>query len=238
MGDEEDDAGSVLVSGRAVSATGLCEQPILWEQDGFVLADGYDLDAERYRGLVLPLEDGQQIQIADQTLIVRPDVATSQRAVEGEPNGGRVKRRSPRVPRPERAEPRVMALRPKLTRFFASKVLLSVRYAMDFKNIGDEVIAHLTAAPGTTVKNRRDRGDLARRVRGVRDSGRVRERDDHEIRPERPREGVARLQGATPGWPHSSSRPVWSCLFDSRSRLTLRACSLAAKVTGPDGRDL
>lgn len=54
---------------------------MLWEQDGFALAGGYDLAAQRYVGLVLPSDEGQ-IPITDQTLVVRPDVATAQRAVE------------------------------------------------------------------------------------------------------------------------------------------------------------
>ena len=67
---------------QAVLHAGLMQSPMLWEQDGFALADGYNPDEKRYRGLVLP-SDGQPIQITDQTLVVRPEVATAQRAAEG-----------------------------------------------------------------------------------------------------------------------------------------------------------
>jgi len=144
--------------GRSVLEAGLREQPILWEQDGFALADGFDTDAERYRGLVLPLDEGQQIQITDQTLIVRPDVATAQRAAEG--GSPRVDGEAVQPAGPSKGEGASVpgetgipvASPAKKTRFFASKGLSSDRYAMDFKNISDEVIAHLTAAPDSTVK--------------------------------------------------------------------------------------
>ena len=144
---------------RSVLEAGLREQPILWEQDGFALADGYDADSERYRGLVLPLDEGQRIQITDQTLIVHPDVATAQRAAEGGPPGA-----PGEAPPGPGGEPEgdqgsgpgdagtPVATPPKKTRFFGTKNLSSDRYAMDFKNLGDEVIAHLAAAPGASLK--------------------------------------------------------------------------------------
>jgi len=143
---------------RSVLEAGLLVQPILWEQDGFALADGYDADAKRYRGLVLPLDEGQQIQITDQTLIVRPDVATAQRAAEGGPTGDEGD--APPVPAGTAGEEAPapggsgtpVAAPTKKIRFFASKSLSSDRYALDFKNIGDEVVAHLAAAPGAAVK--------------------------------------------------------------------------------------
>ncbi len=142
---------------RSVLETGLLQAPMLWEQEGFALADGYDPDAKRYRGLVLP-SDEQPIQITDQTLIVRPDLASTQRtaetaeAVEGDSAtatapGAPSKGRDPapaggstEAPKPQRA-----------TRFFGSKRLSSERYAMDFKNVAEEVLAHLVSTPGATV---------------------------------------------------------------------------------------
>src|SRR6478672_7327879 len=78
---------------RSVLEAGLLEQPMLWKQDGFAIADGYDDATSRYRGLVLPSDDGASIAITGETLIVRPDLAVAQReaetgAVEGEAASG------------------------------------------------------------------------------------------------------------------------------------------------------
>lgn len=144
---------------RDVLYAGLRQAPLLWEQDGFALADGYDSARQRYAGLVLP-SDEEQVSITDRTLIVRPDVATAQRAAEtteavegggdvsdvapdAASDGGRVEPGSDGASSP---------LPPRKTRFFASKQLSSDRYAMDFKNVADEVLAHLASAPGATVK--------------------------------------------------------------------------------------
>jgi hypothetical protein len=58
---------------RSVLIAGLRNPPLLWEHDGFALADGYDADAKRYRGLVLPSDDSFQINITDTTLVVVND---------------------------------------------------------------------------------------------------------------------------------------------------------------------
>lgn len=140
---------------RSVLDAGLREQPILWEQDGFALADGYDEDAKRYRGLVLPLDEGQLVQITDQTLIVRPDVATAQRAAEGGPQEKQPEVPAPVAPEgqePPGSEAESAPVIAKKTRFFASKRVSTDRYAVDFKHIGDELIAQLAAAPGASVR--------------------------------------------------------------------------------------
>jgi len=141
---------------QSVLHAGLLQAPMLWEQEGVALADGYDPEAERYRGLVLP-SDEQPIQITDQTLIVRPDVAIAQRSREapeaadggtedsvpgGPADGGDAGPSGDGVDTPSR---------PQKTRFFASKRLSSDRYAVDFKKVADEVLAHLTSTPGATV---------------------------------------------------------------------------------------
>ncbi|HMM48987.1 MAG TPA: DUF499 domain-containing protein, partial [Miltoncostaeaceae bacterium] len=56
-------------------------QQILWQQEGFALADGYDETTARYRGLTLP-DDRRPIVLTDGTLIVRPERAVAQRAAE------------------------------------------------------------------------------------------------------------------------------------------------------------
>lgn len=147
------------LTNRPVLYAGLLQPPMLWEQDGFALADGYDSGAKRYVGLVLP-SDEQPIQVTDQTLIVHPDVATAQRAAETPeaPSGGDADTDAAPVDPTDggSAEPTGdgadSPLPSQKTRFFASKRLSSDRYAMDFKNVADEVLAHLASAPDATIR--------------------------------------------------------------------------------------
>ena len=67
---------------RAVLDAGLTGPQLLWEQEGFALADGYDEASAKYRALVLPT-DGVTVAVTDATLIVRPERAQAQRAAEG-----------------------------------------------------------------------------------------------------------------------------------------------------------
>lgn len=66
---------------RGALEAGLTGLQLLWEQDGFALADGHDTDAGRYRGLVLP-SDPVTVTITDATVIVPPDRALAQRAAD------------------------------------------------------------------------------------------------------------------------------------------------------------
>jgi predicted AAA+ superfamily ATPase len=141
----------------SVLYAGLQEFPMLWEQDGFALADGYEADAKRYHGLVLPSDDERLIQVTDQTLVVRPEVALAQRAAESpEPATGADAEDEAPTPEgegagPEREDGSRPGARPNVTRFFGSKRLSGERYAMDFKHVADEVLAHLASVPGASV---------------------------------------------------------------------------------------
>jgi len=66
---------------RGVLDTGLTGPQLLWEQEGFALADGYDETTGKYRGLVLPTDD-MYVAVTDATLIVHPESAKAQRAAE------------------------------------------------------------------------------------------------------------------------------------------------------------
>jgi predicted AAA+ superfamily ATPase len=137
---------------RAVLDAGLTGPQLLWEQEGFALADGYEETAGKYRGLVLPT-DGVRVAVTDATLIVRPERAKAQRAAElpaveahaepgpgAAPDFGSERARDPQPPQlPER------------TRFFGSKRLQADRYATDFKKLADEILAPLSATPGVTL---------------------------------------------------------------------------------------
>jgi predicted AAA+ superfamily ATPase len=135
---------------RGVLDTGLSGPHLLWEQEGFALADGYDETSAKYRGLVLPT-DGITVAVTDGTLIVRPERAKSQRAAEVSVDP------EPSVASGSGSEPGIgpethLAHRPpSRTRFFGSKRLQADRYAMDFKKLADEVLGPLGATPGVTL---------------------------------------------------------------------------------------
>src|SRR4051795_6973967 len=66
---------------RGVLDAGLTGPQLLWEEEGFGLADGYDESTGKYRGLVLPT-DSITASVTDATLLVRPERAKEQRVSE------------------------------------------------------------------------------------------------------------------------------------------------------------
>jgi predicted AAA+ superfamily ATPase len=137
---------------RAVLDEGLTGPQLLWELEGFALADGYDEATKKFRALVLPT-DGVSSAVTDATLIVQPELAKAQRAAE-------VPEASPDQPGPV-SEPGAgsgpspggqPAAAPGKTRFFGSKRLQADRYASDFKKLADEVLGPLGTTPGVTLR--------------------------------------------------------------------------------------
>jgi len=144
------------LTNRSVLYAGLLEPPMLWQQDGFALADGYDPETKRYRGLINPAEES--IHVTDETLIVRPELAIAQIAAETPEavttdeggDGGTSSSGESGMPEPAEGDPQPQP-QSKVTRFFGSKRLSGERYGMDFKNVADEVLAHLASVPGAQV---------------------------------------------------------------------------------------
>lgn len=136
---------------RAVLDAGLTGPQLLWEQEGFALADGYDETTEKYRALILPTDD-VTAAVTDATLIVRPERAMAQRAAElpadQEPGGSEPGAGAEPGPGPE---PDVDPQQAGRTRFFGSKRLQADRYASDFKKLADEILGPLGATPGVTL---------------------------------------------------------------------------------------
>ena len=125
---------------------------LTWEQEAYALADSFDDEAKRYRGLrgghVVPLPDADA-----PGLLVKPDIARQQLDTEraqppsggevagagaggesqvpgGGSGSGEVPSGTPPVPRP--------------TRFHGTATLDSERVGRDASRIADEVIAHLS----------------------------------------------------------------------------------------------
>jgi len=135
---------------RAVLNAGLTGPQLLWEHEGFALADGYDDATGTYRALVLP-SDPVAAAVTDATLIVRPERAKAQRVAErpadqaasGSEPGALPEPGPDLVPGPPKS--------PATTRFFGSKRLQADRYASDFKKLADEILGPLAATPGAAV---------------------------------------------------------------------------------------
>ena len=131
-----------------------------WEQDSFAYAEGYDDDAQRYRGL----QTGPRgvITVGDPGLLVRPESARKQIDAElaGAPdvaeetedtNGderGEIKDSG--EPFGEKSNGRTTP--PAAKRYHGSVRLNPTRFGRDASQVADEVIAHLASLLGADVK--------------------------------------------------------------------------------------
>ena len=136
---------SVLLQAIA-SGVGL----LTWEHDAFALADSFDDEAKRYRGL----RCGQVMVLADASgLLVKPDIARRQMDAERpppEPSGDpEVDGAGGRGPAPGagtvpgRVSPEPPAKR-QPTRFHGTVTLDATRVGRDASIVADEVISHLS----------------------------------------------------------------------------------------------
>jgi hypothetical protein len=130
---------------------------LVWQLEAFALAEGYDEEAGRYRGLVLPGDLPEPMSLSDEWLVVKPAVAVQQRAEESTDR--------PIAPTldsdladptttsgdTDRVAPPSPAVRV-VTRYFGSTRLDPQRYGRDFARIQQEVLQHLEAAAGTRLE--------------------------------------------------------------------------------------
>lgn len=141
---------------RGVLNAGLTGPQLLWEEEGFALADGIEEDG-RYRGLAIP-GDGVIVAVSDTTLIVKPEVARAQRDAELAAAGstastdeatndgassGATAPATPGVPEAPSA--------PAKTRFFGSKQVDASKVGTEFRKLYDEVLGPLLSTPGASV---------------------------------------------------------------------------------------
>jgi hypothetical protein len=145
---------------RAVLNAGLTGPQLLWETEGFALAEGVDEDG-KYRGLVLPT-DGASVSVTNATLVVRPDVAKAQRAVElaaADAAGDSVPPQPGEVP--DGARPTgdgdtaggggAVPAPTSKTRYFGSKQVDTNKIGTEIKKLHDEILAPLLGTPGAVV---------------------------------------------------------------------------------------
>ena len=132
-----------------------------WEQDSFAYADSYDEEAGRYRAL----HHGPRGPLADSDagLVVRPEVASKQLAVEAAATAGAGADTTTTYPHTEGQdvdfgeEPTTGPLpgfpgQAKAKRYHGSVRLNSTRVGRDASQIADEVIAHLAGLVGAEVR--------------------------------------------------------------------------------------
>ena len=132
--------------GRRVLAEGIVDMPLIWQTDAFALAAGYDDAVSRYIGLWIPVDSTAAPAATDSLLLVRPEIAMKQRAAEirvpavPDQDGPDVDDPGPPTTNgPDIVFPKVK------TRFYGVKTLNADRIALDFRNVADEVLAHLRA---------------------------------------------------------------------------------------------
>ncbi len=133
---------------------------LTWAQESFGLADSYDEETGRYKGL----RGGDVITLTDQhasELLVKPDVASrqieadrkEQAAAQGggnsdETSGTETSTERPIIGQPEEAYPTIVK-KPK--RFHGTVTLDTTRVGRDASKIAEEVIAHLAGLVGAKV---------------------------------------------------------------------------------------
>ena len=131
---------------------------LTWAQDGFGLADSYDEASSRYKSL----RGGQVVTLTDAhapALLVKPDVAGAQLDAEcvapapagplGASPGGGTQGPTP-TGGPSSGSPTLNASKPK--RFHGTAVLDTTRVGRDASRIAEEVVSHLSALVGASVR--------------------------------------------------------------------------------------
>lgn len=136
---------------RRVLDEGIVDMPMIWQTDAFALATGFDEAAKRYIGLWTPDDSGAAPAATDSLLLVRPDVAVKQRDTEVKPPSDPDEEATSSDVEKTAKPPVDIAFPPPKTRFYGVKTLSADKIALDFKNVAEEVLAHLRDSGATLV---------------------------------------------------------------------------------------
>lgn len=142
---------------RSVLDEGIVDLPMIWQTDAFALATGYDEIKARYIGLWIPDEKMVAPAATDSLLLVRPDVAAKQHDAEVSAPVEQVDEESEQAEEGSSSAKHTSRLDGAIpdakakTRFYGVKTLNADKIALDFKNIADEVLAHLRADTNTAL---------------------------------------------------------------------------------------
>jgi predicted AAA+ superfamily ATPase len=163
---------------------------LLWQQDAFALADGFDETTGEYQNLWIPGDKPEPGFITDDMLLVQPAAAVAQREralalakaesslqPEGDNGEERAAEAEPDAsPAPAGHGPQPLPQVKKKRRFWGVKSLSANRPGADFASIQQEILAHLAAAEGAQVEVRIDitatstEGFTEQQVRTVREN--------------------------------------------------------------------
>jgi len=131
---------------------------IMWEQEGFALADEYDEAAGHYVGLRIPHEDSAPM-VTDGTLLVAPPRAVAQREAEkaaagdGETEGGpETTVLTGEEPGGTTAAVDSAGVATVKRTFFGAVRIDPERYSRDFNRVAQEVLQHLASNPGVDLE--------------------------------------------------------------------------------------
>ena len=122
---------------------------MMFEEEGFALAEGFESSTGMYAGLVLP--GGRSIfgAITDQTLVVKPEVAKAQIPAVITPP---VEIPSGTTPESTSVTPAPGVVEPKSsTRFFGVYEVDPERYSRDLNRLSQEILQHLSSIDGVDL---------------------------------------------------------------------------------------
>jgi predicted AAA+ superfamily ATPase len=140
---------SVLVEGVLS-----CLSTLVWEFDGFALAESYDEANGRYAGLVLPGGNAHFGAITDATLLVAhgPAEEQAERENRDRPPGPGHPPEEPKEEPDQWADREAQKPVPGNTRFFGVFSLDPERYARDLTRVSQEVLQQLAAVDGASLE--------------------------------------------------------------------------------------
>jgi predicted AAA+ superfamily ATPase len=122
---------------------------MMWEEEGFALAEGFESATGNYAGLVLPGAGGFFGAITDQTLVVKPEVAKAQLPAVVTPPvdipAGTTPAPNSVITTPGVVEPKAS------TRFFGVYEVDPERYSRDLNRLSQEILQHLSSIDGVDL---------------------------------------------------------------------------------------
>lgn len=131
---------------------------MMWEQEGFALADRFDAASGTYEGLA-SYRGGSIGQLHDQILVVHPKVTTAQqqKATEATASATAESDTAASTPSVMSGTTSVGGIpepppAPKNTRFYGAVSVNPERYGRDFTRVAQEVLQHLAAVDGTVLE--------------------------------------------------------------------------------------
>ena len=119
---------------------------IMFEQEGFALAESFDSNTGLYAGLAMPSSRNLFGAITDQVLLVKPSIATSQQAPISEEAAEVIDQSgSSQITSPIKPSPDNVRQQKKENRFFGVYEVDPERYSRDLNRLSQEVLQHLSS---------------------------------------------------------------------------------------------